>query len=87
MNFTIAGVPMGGNLSMCQRLEFLDMHAMFAIIMYTMAAILIFTIASPWIFPSIYRGDCGCIPGMVCDVCIAGDESEQDENESEERRE
>lgn len=39
MNFTIAGVPIGGNISLCQRLESLDPAAAFNIVMIFMAVV------------------------------------------------
>lgn len=55
MNFTIAGIPLGGNLSICHRLEYFDISAAFDGFMIAMVTAFICTVASPWILACIHR--------------------------------
>lgn len=81
MDFTIAGIPIGGDLSLCQRLELIDITGVFSIMMYSIVAIFFTTLFAICLSPIIHRGDCDCIPGMeVCDVCITHEENEQDKS-------
>lgn len=77
MNFTIAGIPLTGNLTACQRLEYLDLMSVGSILVCLAIAPFLIVAFSVWLLPCLYRGDCGCIPGMMCESCIAAEEDEQ----------